>query len=113
LPDAAAYSNHNPLLQLPLLLLLLLPPWLLLAPDVQVRTVAFCGRTSACSRHCAFAFSLIGPGSHMCRNVGRSHRHNHVFYILDFAQVLAAVRGLSRHVNPCEAVTCSLTLMCQ
>lgn len=52
---------------------------------VQVRTVAYCGRTSACSRHCAFAFSLIGPGSHMCANIGRNHRNNHVFYVLDFA----------------------------
>eukprot|EP00878_Enallax_costatus_P034798 GHUV01038661.1.p1 GENE.GHUV01038661.1~~GHUV01038661.1.p1 ORF type:complete len:105 (-),score=20.19 GHUV01038661.1:214-528(-) len=59
-----------------LLMFLLLP---------QVRTVAYCGHTSACSRHCAFAFSLIGPGSHMCANISRNHRNNHVFYVADFA----------------------------
>jgi len=68
----------------------------------QVRTVAYCGRTSACHLHCAFAFSLIGPGSHMCSNVGRSHRHNHVFYILDFAQVTCAVSMAAQ----CSIVGC-------
>jgi hypothetical protein len=55
---------------------------------LQVRTIMYCGRNTPDSRHAAFAFSLIGPGSHMCGNIGRCHRHNHVFYVLDFAHGL-------------------------
>lgn len=57
-----------------------------------MRTVACCGRPSSAAGAAggtAFAFSLLGPGSHACGNVGRAHRHNHVFYVLDFAAGVA------------------------
>ncbi|KAI8465538.1 MAG: hypothetical protein J3K34DRAFT_461346 [Monoraphidium minutum] len=44
-----------------------------------VRTVAYCGDDGA------VAYSLIGPGSHACLRLERSHRSNHVFFVLDFA----------------------------
>lgn len=31
------------------------------------------------------SYSLLGPGSHACLVAERSHRSNHVFFVLDFA----------------------------
>ncbi len=45
---------------------------------LQVRTLAYCGDDGT------VAYSLIGPGSHYCLNVERSHRSNHIFFVLDF-----------------------------
>lgn len=44
----------------------------------QVRTVAYCGDDGT------VAYSMIGPGSHMCLRVDRCHRSNHVFFVVDF-----------------------------
>jgi hypothetical protein len=38
-----------------------------------------------CTQHAAFAFSLLGPGSHACGRLGRDHRSNYVFFVLDFS----------------------------
>jgi hypothetical protein len=45
---------------------------------MQVRTLAYCGEGGCVS------YSLIGPGSHACQRIGRPHRSNHVFYVVDF-----------------------------
>jgi hypothetical protein len=44
----------------------------------QVRTIAYCGDDGT------VAYSMIGPGSNACERIGRSHRSNRVFYIVDF-----------------------------
>lgn len=56
----------------------------------QVRTIFPVGANrhqAPCTQHTAFAYSLLGPGSHACANVGRDHRSNNVFYVLDFSCV--------------------------
>ena len=40
--------------------------------------MAYCGAGGT------VAYSMIGPGSHACQRIGRSHRSNHVFYVVDF-----------------------------
>jgi hypothetical protein len=39
----------------------------------------------ACTQSAAYAFSLLGPGSHACARVGREHKSNFVFFVLDFS----------------------------
>lgn len=46
---------------------------------MQVRSIAYCGDDGT------VAYSMIGSGSHMCLNVERCHKSNHVFFVLDFA----------------------------
>jgi hypothetical protein len=45
----------------------------------RARTLALCGEGTR------VAYSMVGPGSHYCENVGRPHASNHVFFVLDFA----------------------------
>lgn len=45
---------------------------------VRVRTLAFCGSGAT------VAYSLLGPGSHQCDNVGRPHKSNNVYFVADF-----------------------------
>ncbi len=44
----------------------------------RARTLAFCGGGAR------VAYSMIGPGSHYCENIGRPHTSNHVFFVADF-----------------------------
>ncbi|EFN54394.1 hypothetical protein CHLNCDRAFT_135708 [Chlorella variabilis] len=44
----------------------------------RARTLAFCGGGAK------VAYSMIGPGSHYCENIGRPHTSNHVFFVADF-----------------------------
>lgn len=44
----------------------------------RARTLAFCGSGAT------VAYSMIGPGSHFCENMGRPHASNHVFFVADF-----------------------------
>ncbi len=44
----------------------------------RARTLAFCGSGAT------VAYSMIGPGSHYCENMGRPHASNHVFFVADF-----------------------------
>ena len=44
----------------------------------RARTLAFCGAGAL------VAYSMVGPGSHFCENVGRPHASNHVFFVADF-----------------------------
>lgn len=46
--------------------------------QARVRTLAFCGGGAR------VAYSMIGPGSHWCENLGRAHASNHVYFVLDF-----------------------------
>lgn len=55
---------------------------------LQVRTIFPVGANRgapACTQHAAYAFSLLGPGSHACGRLGRDHRSNYVFFVLDFS----------------------------
>ena len=45
---------------------------------VRVRTLALCGGGAT------VAYSLLGPGSHQCDNVGRAHKSNNVYFVADF-----------------------------
>eukprot|EP00873_Tetraselmis_striata_P037101 jgi/Tetstr1/457365/TSEL_043968.t1 len=38
---------------------------------------------AACGEGQKLAFGLAGPGSHYCENIGRMHRSNHVFFLVD------------------------------
>lgn len=40
--------------------------------------MAYCGEGATVS------YGMIGPGSHVCDRVGRAHRSNHVYFLLDF-----------------------------
>lgn len=44
-----------------------------------MRSLAYCGDGSA------VAYGLAGPGGRYCDNVGRPHRSNGAYYLLDFA----------------------------
>ncbi|GAB4822102.1 hypothetical protein N2152v2_009148 [Parachlorella kessleri] len=44
----------------------------------RARTLAFCGYQGT------VAYSMIGPGSHYCENIGRLHQSNHVFFVVNF-----------------------------
>lgn len=44
----------------------------------QVRSIACVGDGGAVT------YGMLGPGSHLCENVGRCHRSNHIFFVLDF-----------------------------
>ncbi|GFR52369.1 hypothetical protein Agub_g14928, partial [Astrephomene gubernaculifera] len=46
--------------------------------EAQVRSIAYCGEGASVS------YGMIGPGSHYCDRIGRRHRSNHVFFLLDF-----------------------------
>lgn len=46
----------------------------------RARTLAFCGAGAT------VAYSMIGPGSHHCENVGRPHASNHVFFVADLVK---------------------------
>lgn len=62
--------------------------WVLLQSTVQVRTIFPVGITreqAASTQHAVFAYSLLGPGSHACACVGRDHKSNYVYYVLDFS----------------------------
>ncbi|GAX81169.1 hypothetical protein CEUSTIGMA_g8602.t1 [Chlamydomonas eustigma] len=47
--------------------------------EAKVRSIAYCGDAATVS------YGMIGPGSHYCLRVGRAHRSNHVYFMLDFA----------------------------
>ena len=44
----------------------------------HVRALTYCGGDGA------VAYSMLGDGSHMCLRIGRPHRRNHVFFVVDF-----------------------------
>ncbi|KAK9811730.1 hypothetical protein WJX72_009209 [[Myrmecia] bisecta] len=44
------------------------------------RTIAHCGLAGT------VAYSMIGPGSHYCENIGRCHQSNHVYYVVNFVE---------------------------
>lgn len=46
----------------------------------RARTLAFCGAGAT------VAYSMIGPGSHFCENIGRAHTSNHVFFVADLVK---------------------------
>ena len=46
---------------------------------LQVRSVAYCGDGGTVT------YGMIGPGSHFCTHIGRMHRSNHIYLLLDFA----------------------------
>ncbi|KAL4429588.1 hypothetical protein ABPG77_008637 [Micractinium sp. CCAP 211/92] len=46
----------------------------------RARTLAFCGAGAT------VAYSMIGPGSHFCENMGRAHTSNHVFFVADLVK---------------------------
>ncbi|KAG2487096.1 hypothetical protein HYH03_014209 [Edaphochlamys debaryana] len=46
--------------------------------EAQVRSMAYCGEAASVS------FGMIGPGSHYCDRIGRRHRSNHCYFLLDF-----------------------------
>ncbi|GIL66172.1 hypothetical protein Vafri_19775, partial [Volvox africanus] len=46
--------------------------------EAQVRSMAYCGEGASVT------YGMIGPGSHFCDRIGRRHRSNHVFFLLDF-----------------------------
>jgi hypothetical protein len=53
-----------------------------------VRTIHAVGTTQKqppCTQSATYAFSLVGPGSHACANMGRDHRSQNIFYVLDFS----------------------------
>jgi hypothetical protein len=45
---------------------------------VHVRTLAYCGEGGSVS------YSVVGPGGRFCDNVGRAHRSNFVYFVVDF-----------------------------
>ena len=47
-----------------------------------MRTIAYCGEGGTVS------YSVVGPGGRHCDNVGRTHRSNFVYFVLDFASGL-------------------------
>ncbi|KAK9826250.1 hypothetical protein WJX74_002799 [Apatococcus lobatus] len=48
--------------------------------EARVRTQARCGGTDT------YAFSMIGPGSHWCENIGRCHQSNHIYFVVRFGE---------------------------
>lgn len=36
--------------------------------------------------HADSASTCAGPGSHYCENLGRAHKSNHVYFVLNFVQ---------------------------
>ncbi|GIM02507.1 hypothetical protein Vretimale_7387 [Volvox reticuliferus] len=46
--------------------------------EALVRSIAYCGEGASVT------YGMIGPGSHFCDRIGRRHRSNHVFFLLDF-----------------------------
>ncbi|KAK9846112.1 hypothetical protein WJX84_012061, partial [Apatococcus fuscideae] len=48
--------------------------------EARVRTQARCGAADT------YAFSMIGPGSHWCENIGRCHQSNHIYFLVKFAE---------------------------
>ncbi|CAL8469241.1 g8782 [Coccomyxa elongata] len=45
-----------------------------------VRTIAHCGTDGL------VAYSMLGPGSHYCENIGRCHASNHVFFVVSLSE---------------------------
>jgi hypothetical protein len=45
---------------------------------VSVRSLTFCGEAGT------VAYGLLGAGSHYCARIGRAHRSNRVYLLLDF-----------------------------
>ncbi|EIE21146.1 hypothetical protein COCSUDRAFT_43486 [Coccomyxa subellipsoidea C-169] len=45
-----------------------------------VRTIAHCGTAGL------VAYSMLGPGSHWCENIGRCHASNHVFFVVSMSE---------------------------
>ncbi|BDA45013.1 probable DNA-directed primase/polymerase protein at C-terminar half [Coccomyxa sp. Obi] len=45
-----------------------------------VRTIAHCGTAGL------IAYSMLGPGSHYCENIGRCHASNHVFFVVSLSE---------------------------
>lgn len=48
--------------------------------QARARTLALCGSGAT------VAYSMIGPGSQYCENVGRPHASNHVYFVADFCR---------------------------
>ncbi|KAK9825930.1 hypothetical protein WJX81_007732 [Elliptochloris bilobata] len=57
------------------------------------RTVALCGVAGT------VAYSMLGPGSHWCENVGRAHKSNHVFFVVALAE--------GRYAQKCHDPECA------
>lgn len=57
----------------------------------RARTLAFCGAGAT------VAYSMVGPGSHHCENVGRPHASNHVFFVADFVRGAYAQKCHGEH----------------
>lgn len=69
----------------------------------QVRTIFPTGANRdapACTQHAAYAFTLLGPGSHSCANVGRDHKSNFVYYVLDFSASRSSARFCQKCYDP-------------
>jgi DNA-directed primase/polymerase protein len=45
--------------------------------EARARTVTFCGTDGHVT------YSMIGPGSHQCDNIGRAHSSNNVYFVVD------------------------------